>query len=133
MDQTIDGLMEQNVQTLRRYTRMIEDIKEKGGLFFNGCRDRAYKLRSDLEQLGNDVSMVFIISPSGTLTYESGALWRYHYCVMVEPDKLVFDPAYTKAEPVPIEVYPSLYLEDDLVLWKLRKNGAPELIELSQI
>ncbi len=111
------------IENLRYYSDLIDQEKARGGMFFNGCKERSELLKRDLQELGIDARLLYVTSSTGFLTPENGAFWTNHYCVIDYPSSTVYDPSYTKKKPVDIREYPELYFEKDSLLFHIEQSN----------
>lgn len=89
---------------------------------FNGCRERAIRLRSDLQSVGVNCVVIRVISVD-SLTHESNALFHYHD-VVLDDAHMVYDPNYTGRVPVHLQNYvqTAYFLPKNVDIWKLGEN-----------
>ena len=105
----MDVLFENQVNALalvylRRYHEELQGQKSENVAFsFNGCRERAARLHSDLQSVGVNCVVIRVISDD-KLNHESDALFNYHD-VVLDDAHLVYDPNYTGMVPVHLQNY----------------------------
>ncbi|MBI2558099.1 hypothetical protein HYW20_02145 [Candidatus Woesearchaeota archaeon] len=113
------------IEHYQKYHRSVQELKSRGMAFFNGCENRASRLLEDFKGIGKK-GVVLVINSIDTLVHESGALVHYHH-VVVDENRLVYDPNYTSAIPIPIDAYiqSAYHLPTNILIWRKGDTSNP--------